>query len=372
MRAFLLSLLLSLAVSGVSAQTAATYTSDDGTFSFQYPAVWAVEPASENAIRIYDPTPPANTVDFGGIQLRVVPPEPLAAYSMTGRGDSPRAIITASTTLDRVLNIPSVNVGTEPTLIDTTINERPATYAIAPLLIGSVPASLVYLVLDVGGESVVTVQATLPSTENADFAPSLELVLQIAESMVYAPPEPTADYLNTFSAPTSLDTGTITFGYPADWYAVNAGALVLQNSALPINREPLESGAVQVFIADPDFNALLFTDMAAVQACDFERSAVTPTAVAQMILERENLTDASIRQFEREARVIAEKDAVLLRITTDDTDRLLILIELTAGEIAVVSATAPAGELAQHEDDLLVIAATMTYAPVNCPAETDS
>jgi hypothetical protein len=365
-----------------------TYT--DGAFTFAYPAGWDVS-AVGDFITLVD------TDEALQIQIRL----PTNVW-IFGSGDAtPRAILQMSDAFDYVPDM--MPAATEESTAEATVDATEAATAETVAATEPAPTNMpqidqseivefilndksgayrteidgqtwrMLLVIDVGSNAVVTLQAI--SGVDADLESAEFRVFEIASTFAYNPPPtptPTENPFATFEGETVLQTGVLTFGYPGAWQVAETDSLVLQNSALPLNRDPLESGAIQVFVADPDYNALTLVELNDILGCAFDRSAITPLSIARTLLDEYGLLSPSVTQFELEQTVVGQRNAVILRFPTEGKQHMMIAIEVEAGVIVTVSATSPAGEMSQHELDLLFIAGSMAYEPYPCPTSIET
>ena len=366
-----------------------TYTSANGSFTFNYPAGWYVKTLDGGAIDLENTSEEKRGQSGDAIRLEISLPSPISQFSITGQGSTPielikqtvnagnlaAALFTSQQNQTSGANAPIIPTPNVP-IVTFSVNGRPAAWARQSInSMGSEIANMTIYV-DVGHDSIVAILAApYASGGSALLNRYQDTVLAIANSLQYAPPATaTPSSTNVSLSQTFKGTvggwgmGEITFNYPTDWYSVNFVTAVLQNTQTRLDQQHLQTGQMQAVVVDPASNMALIKDWKDVVSCRANPEGVTALAVVQMQIpstpeQQDKVAQAGITYSQPESVQINGKDAVLLRIHQAHQDILLIDIDLGNGNIAGLMTFAPEGEMSRYEDRLREVVGTFSYTP---------
>ncbi len=235
-----------------------TFTSKDGTFSFEYPVEWsAQEPENSsppNQILISKLPGEENVSSADGLFVIISPP--VKYYSIPlSKAQTPKESIEASIVWTRMAEtlrnanadhpiitvdgtpMPTPNtfqpLPTPSQIIEFTVNGRLAAYSTIVVQTSGLDSSTLIIVVDVGDDFWVTLTATSMMGDLATIQKNEAIVLQIAQSLHYTLPPVNSGNLNlprVYSGPDGgWNFGTVEFYYPNDWYISSSLILTFSN-----------------------------------------------------------------------------------------------------------------------------------------------
>jgi hypothetical protein len=393
--------LLWLTGSPVSAQqpTIQTFTTEDGTFRFQYPAAWFVEMVNAdqgpNASLVLSNVPKEEIISPDAINLQISLPTKFYAFGFLS-GETPREMLTEliySTSQLTAIAFSTPAPDRTPTSLQLTpvipdvteflVDGRPAAYAYNVMQIVGTDASQLTVIADLGNDHWVSISAS-------SFEGGLTLVqryepiiLAIVQSMRYIPPPPVysgnPDLPQVYSGLVGIwQRGIIQFNYPADWYVSDNlfGAISNRKQSL-INKVP-ETGqfiavvnGVSETIALVDQNELFSdcragSDWTAQKLVSQFLGSITPAQLEQM-------ATSGITMSQPEIVTINNVEIIYLRQFQSEYETLSIFIDLGGGNIPSMRVTTLQGDMAQFEDQLFAVASTFQYTSTPCDkVETES
>lgn len=363
-----------------------TYVSENGLFSFRYPAEYNMTLTAERN------NPDVGIFYFGDqpVWLEVIVPHAFKNYANRALGGTPGEIVVVK--LERWQQVAEQMLvslaGTADSphflhkhspLVDFRAGGNAGVYAVQRYHVSDdVIASVVVLAVDLGNDNVVVIVASSPlDAGEAALESHIDTLLAIAGTLTYTPPPDTAilptltkHYIGQVGR---LRTGTLEFSYPGDWYAVTIiNTLFLMNTAELSIDIALRPGQTMARFVSPDYNMLPFAEQAAVAGCTADMTGITPVEVirAQMLGSEQavaTLEAQGVIYTEPAPISLGSHDAATMYLFTESHDMLVLAVDLGGGNIVSLSVFAVPGEIEQYEPVLLAVADTLTYRPDSCP-----
>jgi hypothetical protein len=377
-----------------------TYTTEDGTFTFEYPGDWFVEVINPqygaNAHIAMTNLPQDEILSDEAFMLQLgLPKRPyelglpnvsspseavqqyLSLYST--QSSSAIEIITPSSTTPQPLTPKS----DDPDVIEFESEFVSGAYGYARSQIGAVDASSLMIVVDVGNDYWVWMSANSLSGGLETLEQNEQAILDIALSMRYTPPPPV--YSNSPDLPLVYSglvgiwqRGTIQFFYPEDWVVSDGIILLLSNTSenLGMNAVP-QAGQVIMVIQGVSETRASVDQTELYNTCGTSTSEWTAREMVSELLGRltpaqmEQMTQAGITITQPESITINDVEIVYFRQYQGEFEILTMFVDLGNGDVPSVSATTLRGEMTQFEDTLFEIASTFIYTPLPCETEND-
>ena len=368
----------------------ATYTSSDGTFTFQYPSEWEAGDSTGYVVLSNLPIDQILNPDY--YSLNVGFPTDTSQYSMMGMGSTPLEITRYNAALAYQMQVmfsatPDANgqigdgdeIAKQLENLDITeyeINGYPAArtlYSSGSMMRTSMTASTLFIAAEVGGGKIVTVQAISLNGEGILLRNQHD-ILAIARSIKYSPLPPNLSananpaLPQTYSGPVGVwGMGSLKFNYPDDWYVIPLGPFV-QNTPARIDQRNLLPGQLQIGITGPEFAMMPFASTPDIMACKFDRQAITASSFIQKNIpstpeQLEQVKAQGIVYEEPEFIQLNGHDVAVLRATDAKRDILVLAVDMGDGYVIPLMAFAPLGEMVQHEPMLLDVVETFEFTP---------
>jgi hypothetical protein len=376
-----------------------TFTSPDGTFSFEYPFGWSI-------VKL-DTTNPPNQINITklagqdnlrmpeGFTITVSPPAKFYTIPLS-KAETPKEMIEQSMAWARIaeglLRNSSVNPITgidadgmplsTPTILlpsvapesaqisEFTVDGRDAAYGIFAV---KSSLSMITVVVDVGNDYWVTMTGISVAGDLPTIQQNEAIVLQIAQRLRFTPPPPidsgNPDLPRVYSGPFGIwQVGTVEFYYPEDWYVLNSLSLNISNRKDLLNGQPVTGQFIAQVTSVPETLAVVDPSEAG-NECHVVKTLWTAQSVAnavftQMISSRlEELTKAGIAITQPETITINNVEMAYYRQFEKDAELLTMFVDLGEGDVMALSAVTLRGEMAQFEDQLFQVASTFLYTP---------
>jgi hypothetical protein len=395
--------LLAVTASCATARAVNTYTSSDGTFTFQYPADWEkMENPEDPSVIILDNLPfDQRYTSPTSFSVHVSAPSDISQSSMMGMGDTPAEMVRAQA---QFMGFAGTVFSAQPEdfedgelegideslqraeaveITEYTINGSPAARALFSTggMFGYTN-SIFSIVLEVGGNKVAAVQGISLNGE-APLVQNQAAILAIADSIRYTPlPIGTSgnpDLPQTFSGPIGVwDMGTLTFNYPDDWYVLPLGPF-LQNTPERMDQANPLPGRLQVGIVGPEFGMMPLEETEDILECRVNMEEITAESVMEAYItvppdQIEALQTAGITYGEPERIELDGLVVYRVRSTDPKRDVLIMTVDMGNGNVIPLMAFAPLGEMSQYEETLLDIVSTFEFTPnpQACPTDETS
>lgn len=383
------------------------FTTDDGSFSFDYPAGWFVEVvdpefATSTYISIYnlpddqrDDSPEAITIrmslprkyyDFGfdmmlfGIFQGETPAEMVA--SIVPNTSNPEDIVFATPSADGTPQ-PLQFQNSTADIMEFTVNRRPAAYGYSANTnqFQSVDTNRLIVVADVGGDYRVSAVAGSAAGGLATIQQNEVAILHIVESILYSPPATVfsgnPELPQVYSGPVGLfQSGNVEFYYPEDWYISSSIGLGLSNVPRSLVNSTPASGEFFAVIQGVGETVMSVDPTSTFNLCDPESSDETEQWTARELVTEllSSITPAQAQQLENGNITISQPEIVTvegveivyIRQYQNDLEVVAMYIDLGEGNVMSMSAIAHQGELSQYEDQLFAIVGTFQYTPLPC------
>jgi hypothetical protein len=313
-----------------------TFTTEDGSLSFNYPAGWHAEGFMFPGIALVGTSVEAvesMTGDYGELAegevvIAIVSPQ---SSGMMLEGEKP-------TTLEEALEL-LIGSGDDYSEFSEPEELTLAGYPALLVEASGPDGDGIGLVMEFDGRyAVVTAMAAAGTYD--DHA---EMVLAILDTLVFAVPEGVITY--------EAETVDLSFDYPAGWVIFD---IMDENSFIVLNEMYLEStpGSGQVAVYIHTLAAL-------------EMYGVDPTAAPDVIsasIAYAWLSDQQVEWAEPENVTIGDKEGVKLSFVSDLNEGYALLLSF-GDETLMVWVMAAAGELANFEADVTALVESLAYTP---------
>jgi hypothetical protein len=349
-----------------------TYITDEGDFSFKYPAHWQLDVAED-----------VSSLDLGKINtaagsvfLEVT--LPFYAYESTMlnlEGEIDGIVRQRLEMWKQVVasNLPSIsNLLTNDVQLGE-VNSYSYAFTEGRYIDGADNlTSTTFIAVDLKSQiALFVITAKFEANEAAENGVSF---IEVIESIEYRHSEQNSGNVrlpNIFSREVGQkQRGQLTFFYPDDWYTTVASNVVLQNTPEYIDQTKLQTGEIQVIIFTPDQNANMFFDDEMMANCKTDPEIVNSDGVIYYF--QTGITAAfPDMTFSLDITPIRINGQLINYFILVDQEReiLYIATDLELGEVVSLLVISPPGEIEDYTELLLEIAYTMQYDPITCKAK---
>ncbi|HEX2905970.1 MAG TPA: hypothetical protein VHO69_03875 [Phototrophicaceae bacterium] len=371
-----------------------TFTTEDGSFSFEYPVGWFVEVVNAE----YGPIPHLSVDNLPreeryespeGINLQISLPRKSYDFVFTS-GTTPKEMVAQSiwgSTQPADVNFatPSADGTPQPLQVEPVaplvtefmVDGRPAAFAYSTMKAMEIEASQLIIIADLGNDYWVSVSASsfkggLETIQNNEL-----VILQIVQSMRYTPPSPiysgNPDLPQVYSGLVGIwQRGSVEFFYPADWYVSNAIMVVFSNKQKNLVNTLPEPGQFIAVLQGVAETRAAVNQMELFNKCNTQPHNWTARKLVAQILG--NTTPAQLEQLEKQGITFTQPEVVTVnnveivyaRQYQEGFEVLQMFVDLGAGDVIAMNVTARQEEMAQFEKQLFAVASTIRYTPKRC------
>lgn len=374
-----------------------TFTTDDQSFSFDYPADWTVEVINAdqgpNAHLSVDNLPLDQRFEStDGVNLQVSLPSkhyqspdadrqtPKDVLAQSYMGVSPSATIDFATPSADKTPQPLQLQPATPDVREFFVNDKPAAYVYNTMSAMGFESSTLSIVADLGDDYWVSITATSFKGGLKTLQLYEPVILGIVQTMRYVPPPPVysgdPDLPQVYSGLVGIwQRGYITFYYPENWYVPNVGMtgfVVISNkpdnliNTLPVSGQFIASvNGVSETRSSADPSELF-------NQCETVKSDLTARTLVEKMLS--NITSSQLEQLKNSGIMMTQpevttsngKEIVYLRQYQNDLEVLAMFVDLGDGNIPSIQVMTKKGEMSQFEPQLFAVAGTFQYEAKPC------
>lgn len=369
-----------------------TFTTEDQSFSFDYPADWTVEvinPDYPNPRLSVDNLPLDRRFESpDGVNLQIYLPK--RSFLVSPYGDTPKEAVMGSIAASQEFSIavatqmPSST--SQPLQFDSNSPEvgeflvvgRSAAYAYNISNVMGIDASYLYIVADLGNDYWVIIAGTSVAGGLETIKRYEPLILSLIQSMRYVAPPPAysgnPDLPQVYSGLIGIwHRGYTTFYYPDDWYvSYPIDTVFISNlPSNPFNVAPESGQFIALVNGVPETRAFI-EPRDVFNQCDTVKDELTARTLTEKMLSNitpaqlEQIADAGITNTQPEVTTVNGKEIVYMRQYQADFEVLSMFIDLGDGNIQSMIVTTKQGEMAQFEEQLFAVAGTFQYEPKPC------
>jgi hypothetical protein len=375
-----------------------TFTTEDQSFSFDYPADWTVElinaDQGPNAHLSIDNMPLEQrfeSTDAVNLQITLPTQSFLVGYSPT---KTPKEAVGEA--VHNTVLPPSIDFAThsanqtpqplelQPSIPDVTefsVDGRSSAYAYSSSQVMGTDASQMVVIVDVGDGRWVSISATSFKGGLETIKRYQPIIIALAQSMHYEPP--IAAYSGNPELPQvysglvgTWQRGYITFYYPQDWYAFNFGTVGFSNKAENVINTMPQSGQFIAVVQGVSETRASGDPTELFNQCNVVTSDLTARKLVEKMLgnftstQLEQIKNAGITMTQPEVTTANGKEIVYMRQYQNDYEVLAIYIDLGDGNVPSMNVTTKQGEMAQFEPQLFAVAGTFQYKAKPCDQQT--
>jgi hypothetical protein len=371
---------LTLAQEATETPETTTFTSEDETFSFDYPADWTAQVNGTINVGLSNSHDNEDIMSGEAVFVVVYMPVAVNQMSMMGMGTTPAEIAQANYAIsDATSAIFPVTLiaGVDQGVVEFTVNDRPSAYFMYSTEMGDFQSAGMSIFVDVGADYLTTIAVSCLDGGMACLNLHQPTVFALLESINFYPPEAlmseNLDLPNVYSGSIgfmNVLTGDLTFYYPEDWQVLNMVSLFIQNTSERLNQQALESGQIQIAVISPEMNAITMLGLPDFD-CEGYPAVVTAVTVIVKSLpstpeQIQAAEDAGITYSEVETITLGGHDSRYFRIYQGQQEVLYIMVDLGEGLVLGLMAFTPLGEMEQYEETIFGIAASMEYTVTEC------
>jgi hypothetical protein len=374
------------------------FTTEDGSFTFEYPSGWQAEfrdadQIANASLTLYN-LPLEELYDSSeGITIQISLPRKFYDFAfMTGNTPSEmvaQAVPGASPPMEVNFSTPSVDGTPQPLQIEHSssavrefmVDERPAAYAYSVMQVMDVDASQLFIIADLGDDYWVSISALSYKGGLETIQRYEPAILQMVQSMRYTPP-PLAysgnpDLPQVYSGVVGVwRRGSIQFYYPADWHVSNTITVAFSNRQQNLLNTLPESGQFIAALIGVSETISTVDQTELSNHCN-NRSRVW-TAREVVAEQLSNITQARLDQLENagitftqpEIVTVNGVEIVYMRQYQGEFEALSMVVDVGEGNVLGMSVTTRRGEMVQFEEQLFAVASTFQYTPRPCEEAT--
>lgn len=355
----------------VTAQEAgySTFTTDDGSFSFEYPSDWYIEIVnadSSNPHIVIDNLPSDERYDREeSIFLQVFPPKKSFDIVLTNASTPLEVIKQSGASQDTgEISVGDISIAYGYLIFETDI----------------IDASQLTVIADLGSDYWVFGTVGSFSGGLQTLRENESIILDIFQTMTHTPPLPAVgdnpDLPQAYSGLVGIwQYGSIEISLPADWYITNIYTVMFSNEeGRLLNQQPTSGRFIAAINGSEETKASVdieaMGDHCNTRGIQWTAEGIVNEILNSITLEQE--IERGIVLTEPEQHIVNGIEIITLYQYQDAYETWALFVDMGNNEVITISVLGLRGEIAQFEDQLLKVASTIRYTRKPCNTLEDS